>query len=89
MNNTAKQILTATAVVVLGAMLVGSKTLYDDHSRNTEHRLTSKQEILKLHDKLDVMLKNQTKLMNEQSTIKANQTFLIKKYEAEVLKSKK
>lgn len=84
MTNFARNFLSGVGVVVISAMLMGAKTLYDDHTLNTQHREDSKVVVEKLHAKLDKLLDNQTVFMNEQSRMKANQDFLIKRYEAEV-----
>lgn len=86
MTNTVKSFLSAVGVVVIAAMIMGMKTLYDDHNLNNQHRENSKQVVQGLHTKIDKILDNQSQFMNEQSRMKANQDFLIKRYEAEVNK---
>lgn len=41
MTNGIRNFLSAVGVVVISAMIMGAKTLYDDHKLNTQHRLAA------------------------------------------------
>lgn len=45
MTNGIRNFLSAVGVVVVSAMLMGAKTLYDDHNLNTQHRLAAQEVI--------------------------------------------
>ena len=41
MTNGAKQFLQAVGVIVIGALIVGAKDIYDEHTLNTQHRIAA------------------------------------------------
>ncbi|CAH9011437.1 TMhelix containing protein [Vibrio phage 249E41-1] len=45
MTNFARNLLSGVGVVVIPAMLMGAKTLYDDHTLNTQHRVAAQEVI--------------------------------------------
>ena len=65
-----KTIFSGVAVILLGGLIMGSVDVYSSVQANTSHRLESKE----------------GEMMSILIEIKANQEFLIKKYDAEVNK---
>lgn len=65
-----KTITSGIAVILLSGLIMGSVDVYSSVQANTEHREESKED-----DMMDLLIE-----------IKANQEFLIKRYDAEVHK---
>ncbi len=65
-----KTITSGVAVIILGGLIMGSVDVYSSVQANTEHRLESKED-----EMMEILIE-----------IKANQEFLIKKYDADVNK---